>query len=107
MSRSSARYAALMNAEVSDATRVIWGHDLERFNNAHGVKDISCHRCGHTSWLVHSSESSPSHAFIAVNASLFAPQTGTKVLTLECQQCGTLWCISHKKIAEWLEANPK
>lgn len=84
----------------------IGGHELARFHEAKGVKDISCNRCGVSTWEIQSTSDKPASSIAEYSQSGELLTPGTMTLVLVCQHCANLWMMAYEPIAKWVMENP-
>lgn len=88
------------------AKKKISGSDLARFHESRGVTNISCNRCGNSTWMIQSTDDDPSYAVINELPKNERSVKGMDLLVLGCQNCANLWIMAYDTVAEWIEANP-
>lgn len=86
--------------------RSIGGDDLARFHKARGVTDISCPRCGTSSWQIESLDDVPASSIPELKPNDEAQLPGLRTLVLACQNCANLWLMAYDPIEQWLKENP-
>lgn len=82
---------------------LISAEDLNRFHDAHNVVGSQCWICGHSEWLLTSTEGRPAVLLSPIDGYAISP---VSVVPLICKNCGTVWSISYGALRTWLKENP-
>lgn len=81
--------------------------EFVRFLDSHGV-DRTCPCCKRQRWDVFTEDAVEGVAMSRLGGDgLVYPDSVLHAIVLVCENCGYLWMVARKRVAIWLENNPK